>query len=262
MTVLTLLALVAWTQAAAPAALDVSALTIGPPAIVAELDLGKLKGEPRRLAWAPDGSMLYLQTAEGNPPSERLRHYTIGLGDGRVSSVEAEPEWAAAFWAVKQDRVAPGVPGLSIEIAQNEETLKATASAGALDRTGSPESAGGTLSADSGSGTQKAHVVRLTLLGQEIGAWVNERVIPGLRFGWGPPASGAIVFVGEGGRLVFFDRQKRKQVAPDVRNASLPAWSSDGTRVACLTKAGRKKYLLCAIPVAAQPAAVSRDLPH
>ena len=40
--------------------LDVSSLTIGAPVVVAELDLGKLKGEVRRLAWSPDGMQLYM----------------------------------------------------------------------------------------------------------------------------------------------------------------------------------------------------------
>ncbi len=35
-------------------ALDVSKLTIGAATMIAELDLGKLKGELRRLSWSPD----------------------------------------------------------------------------------------------------------------------------------------------------------------------------------------------------------------
>jgi hypothetical protein len=53
---------------AALAAIDVQTLTIGPPTIVTELDLGTLKGELRKLAWSPDGVQFYIQA-----PSATLR---------------------------------------------------------------------------------------------------------------------------------------------------------------------------------------------
>jgi len=93
-------------------------------------------------------------------------------------------------------------------------------------------------------------VVRLTLLGQEIGVWQNERVIPGTRFTWGPSGSGALAFVGDGGRLVFFDREKRKREIPGVKEALLPAWSTDGGRLAFLVKTARKKYTVSWVSVA------------
>jgi hypothetical protein len=44
---------------------------------VTELDLGKLKGELRQLGWSIDGTELYVQTVDGNPNSEELRHYLL-----------------------------------------------------------------------------------------------------------------------------------------------------------------------------------------
>ena len=232
-------------QAAPSTLLDVTALKVTPATVVTEVDTGRLKGEPRRVCWSPDGGMLYIQTGEGNPPQETLRHYTVLSGGGPIVKVDVEPDWASAFWATKQDRVAPGIPSLMIEVDQREETQKlGMAPAGALDRTGSPESTAGTISPDAGTGNQKAHVVRLSLLGQIVGSWSNERVIPGTRFSWGPAGSGTIVYVAEGGRLVLFDREKRTQAVKDVKDALLPAWSTDGGRIAYLAKTARKKYAL------------------
>ena len=248
MLVLAALFSVFFIQGAPPALLDVTALKVGAPTVVTEIDTGRLKGEPRRLSWAPDGATLYIQTGEGNPPQEKLRHYTVVAAGGAVVPVDAEPDWAAAFWSVKQDRAAPGLPALVIEVDQRQETQKSgMAPAGALDRTGSPESTAGTISPDAGHGNQNARIVRLSLLGQIVGSWMNERVIPGTRFSWGPAGSGAIVFVGEGGRLVLFDREKRTQELRNVKDALLPAWSTDGARLAYLAKTGRKKYSLSCV---------------
>lgn len=40
-----------WLPPAALAVIDVSAVTIGPPTTVTELDVGKLKGDLRQLSW-------------------------------------------------------------------------------------------------------------------------------------------------------------------------------------------------------------------
>src|SRR5262245_25095531 len=82
-------------------AFDVSALTIGAPTSIVELDLSKLKGELRQVGWAPDGTKLYIQTADGNPQSPKLRHYWVALEGGAVLSVDAQPDWAQAYWAFK-----------------------------------------------------------------------------------------------------------------------------------------------------------------
>ena len=62
---------------------DVSSLEVSAPAPVAELDLGTLKGELRQIAWSPDAAALFVQTAEGRPPSEKLHFYTLRIAGVR-----------------------------------------------------------------------------------------------------------------------------------------------------------------------------------
>jgi hypothetical protein len=229
---------------------DVRNLAFGSPVVLAELDADALKGEPRRLSWSPDGDLIYLQTVEGRPPEERVHHFVVPRSEGVPAAVDAEPYWSVRYWSVKQDRAAPGVSDLVIEIDQRMETIKVgPGPAGTLDRSNptaatnptmtAPDLAGGT------SGNQKAAVVRLKLLGQEIAKFVNvDKPIPGTRFGWGPSGSGAMVFLNEDGKLVFFDQRKHRKTVPDVKDALLPAWSLDGRLLAYLRKAGRDKYVV------------------
>jgi hypothetical protein len=251
--------LLAWlvpSQAVPKVPIDARAIEVGTPVIVAEIDTGKLKGDVRRLSWSPDLATLYLQTAEGNPPAETLHHYSIGVSGGAVAALDKEPDWAASYWAVKQDRVAPGLPGLVIEVTQGTENIKnGPGAAGMLDRGASRDpGSGSNPSADglarAAMGTDHASVVRLTLQGTEIATWTNDRPIPGTRFSWGPNLGGALVHVGDKGQLVFLDQQKQRQVVSKVKDAVLPAWSADGTRVAYLQKVGRKKYSVAWVPVA------------
>jgi hypothetical protein len=254
MTWLLVLASLAVPQAAM-APLDVTKIEVGAPVVAAEIDTGKLKGEVRRLCWSPDGATLYLQTAEGNPPVEIPHHYSIAVNGGTVTPLGEQPDWAGRFWDLKQDRVAPGNPALVIEVVQGSATLKSgVGQAGVLDRSSSPDSvASSHPSADSlavgNMGNERARVVRLTLLGHDIATWTNERPYPGGRFSWGPSHGDALVYVGEKGQLVFFDQKQHKRPIAATRDAVLPAWSTDGKRLAYLQKTGRKKYLVMWAPV-------------
>ena len=140
-------------------------------------------------------------------------------------------------------------------LSQGIEKLTAGPGAsGVLDRQSSPDAvAGGSPSAgnlaDGQHGNENANVVRLKLLGEEISVWVNQRPVPGIRFTWGPSGSGALVYVGEHGELVFFDQRKHRNRVPDVKDAFLPAWSADGGRLAYLQKAGRKKLAIACVAV-------------
>ena len=69
--------------------------------------------------------------------------------------------------------------------------------------------------------------------------------IPGLMFSWGPSGSGAIAYTDrEAGHLMLLDQHKHKQTVSGVKDALLPAWSTDGARLAWVRKSGRKKYTL------------------
>jgi hypothetical protein len=71
----------------------------------------------------------------------------------------------------------------------------------------------------------------------------------GETFGWGPIGSAALVFVDRPGRLIIMDQHKRRHVVGGVKGAWMPAWSSNGARVAFLQKTARKKYDLMAVDV-------------
>src|SRR5262249_37426021 len=105
--------LAAWLLSISPAqtsgGLDVSSLRNTAPVAVAELDLGKLKGELRQIGWSPDRSELYVQTADGNPSSPKLRHYVVTVAGGVVTPAGDAPPWAQDYWQYKSDRFAPGV---------------------------------------------------------------------------------------------------------------------------------------------------------
>jgi Tol biopolymer transport system component len=45
------------------------------------------------------------------------------------------------------------------------------------------------------------------------------------------------------------DQAKRRKVVATVKGASMPAWSSDGARLAFLQPAGKKKYRLMTMTV-------------
>jgi hypothetical protein len=232
---------------------DVSALRVGAPTIVAELDLGKLKGELRQIGWSSDAGELYVETAEGKPPAEKLRHFTIPLGGGVPAPLERQPDWANTYWAFKSDRFAPGIGSLIIDVDQKYETMKfGTGSAGAADRSSSGLGADNInvgSNVEKAAESQKVHVVRLTLVGETISEFVNEAVIPGLMFSWGPTGSGAIAFTDRDGRLFLFDQKKHKQPVAGAKDALLPAWTMDGSRLAWAQKSGRKKYTLVYVNV-------------
>jgi hypothetical protein len=226
---------------------DVSALRVSAPAVVAELDLGSLKGELRQIGWGPDLSQLYIQTAEGNPGSPKLHHYVVPASGGAVSPAKEPPPWAQDYWSYKSDRFAPGLGSLFIDVEQKLETMKyGTGSAGAIDpgdrATGGTTTSG--ANADRAAVSDKLHVLRLMLLGQAVSEFVNEAPVPGLMFGWGPAGSGTIAFTDRDGRLFLFDRSRHKEAVSGAKNALLPAWSTDGSRLAWVQKSARRKYTL------------------
>jgi hypothetical protein len=232
--------------------LDVSSAKIGAPTVVADLDLGKLKGELRRVSWSVDDSELALRTAEGDKPADRVHFFIVGAAGGVVTAVDREPDWANEYWTFKSDRSAPGLPGVMIDVQQTLENVKiGTGSAGAaagIDRAG-----GNTvMSADNidrEAQHQKQNVIRLTLYGEAISQFVNQRPAPGEQFSWGPKGTGAVAYVDADGRLFVLDRAKHKRPIAGVKDAMLPAWSADGAKLAYIQKSGRKKYTLAWVPI-------------
>jgi hypothetical protein len=214
--------------------IDVAALTVAQPKLVCELDVSELKGQVRRLSWAPNGESIHVQTLEG----ELVHDYIITLADGVVSLAFGEPQWAAYYWATKSALAAPGIPALQIEVIQENQRTRPQAFSGGFAN-------GGAQTWDPKNASD-AFAVEVTarLLGQEVGHWVNGFPMAGESYGWGPADSGAIVFVDDKGRLVLLDRSRHKQTIRGTKDALLPAWSMSGAHVAYLEKNGRKKYRL------------------
>jgi hypothetical protein len=91
------------------------------------------------------------------------------------------------------------------------------------------------------------------VLGETVSEFQNTAVIPGLMFSWGPPGTGTIAYTDrELGHLMLLDRNKHKQTVSGIKDALLPAWSTDGTRLAWVQKAGRRKYTLLWATVSAK----------
>ena len=97
--------------------------------------------------------------------------------------------------------------------------------------------------------TQTATVITLKLKGEVVGEFVNAPALPGTTFGWGPTGSGVIAFTPPGGKVVVMDAQGWKQEVAGSKGAYLPAWTTDGKRLAYLEKSGRKKYVLRVVDV-------------
>ena len=106
----------------AASAVNVSGLMVSKPAAIVEMDMGKLKGEPLRLAWSPEGQ-LYLQTVERDTRRDvtTLRHYIVSTDGQPPKAVDAEPAWAAEYWSVKSAQAAPGLPSYKIGVEQRQE---------------------------------------------------------------------------------------------------------------------------------------------
>jgi WD40 repeat protein len=225
---------------ASATATDVSRVTVGAPTVVCDLDMTLMKGEVRRLSWSPDGAYIHLQTIE----RETLRDYIVTLPEGIVSVAFGEPEWAVRYWAMKSDLAAPSQPGLKIEVFEDHQRTRPAPFSGGF-------SAGGAQTADQRNPVDTYSIeVKLKLLGEEVGYFLNNVAFGGITFGWGPPGSGAIVFVDDKGRVALFDRDRHKRTVPGTKDAVLPAWSPDGRRVAFVRKDGRRKYRLMVSAIA------------
>jgi hypothetical protein len=237
------------------------ALKIGAPVAVAELDMGKLKGEPFRLAWSPDTKELYLQTAELDSVGavKKARHYVLAAAGGAPKEVDGEPDWASKYWAWKSWKASPGSPGFAISLDERREIIKAgqAPTGGTIAGMGGDSSAGATVGGGgpAGAGTivlpegQNANIRTMRLKGEVIGEWINSVIVPGLTFGWSPAGLKLIAFSAKAEDVVIMDEQGRRQKVDTARVTRLPAWSDDGKKLAFLEQKDRKKYVLHVVDI-------------
>jgi hypothetical protein len=249
--------LLALSQSVSLPAIDLDALARAAPAVVDQFDAARWKGEPRRLAWSPDGKTIYLQFVEGSDPGRaKTSHVLVALDTKQVRRIDAEPDWAAAYWRWKSAQAAPGAPAFKIEVEQRAEAMTATAApmGGDLARGGTNPGTTG-VSVEEVSGTynqrQMVTVFELRLRGQSLGVWKNEAVVPGLTFGWAPASMGPLIaFVNADGRLALLAGAGAIRTIEAAREARLPAWNDAGTTLAWLSKSGRRTWSLLLLPVA------------
>ena len=243
-----------------PAAVaDASKLTLSAPAVILEIDTGKLKGDVTRLAWSPDEKQLYLQTTErdraGNVKS--VHHYVLARGGTPPTGVEAEPPWANAYWSWKSTQAAPGIPTFKIDVDQQQKRMSATSTpmGGDLARGGVEAGGSGATGFTTGDAaaaalqSQMVNVFTLKLKGEVVGEFVNAPAMPGVTFGWAPAGTGLIAFVNQGGRVVIMDADGRKQEVATSKDAMLPAWTDSGKQLAFLEKPGKNKAVLKIVDV-------------
>src|SRR5690242_812422 len=115
-------------QPPAASASAASALTFSAPTAIVQLDVGKLGGDVAQLAWSPDATQLYLQTARSDRfGNVQVQHYLVTLDGGKPSKVEAEPDWAARYWRWKSAPGSPGSTDFKIAVDSRQETYQGVA---------------------------------------------------------------------------------------------------------------------------------------
>jgi hypothetical protein len=173
------------------------------------------------------------------------------------AAVGSQPDWAAAYFKWKSGKTGPGVTAPEIEADTSETTKTATESA-----MGGSTYGGGGVDAVSGTSIEgaarrseqelKQRVITLTLNGQTVGRFVNQPLLPGYTFGWSPQSLGLLAYVNDTGHLAVMDMRGGHKELPTSRDVILPAWSPDGSTIAYLQKAGKKKWELYTVPVSTE----------
>lgn len=232
---------------------DVRQVTLAQPQTVAEIDVGKMKGDLTRLAWSPDASEFYVQTAERDRGGsiKSLHHYIVSAASKTVKGADQEPPWASKYWAWKSAQMSPAAPGFRITVDEpRRETKRSTAAptGGILAKGGVADPGVGSTVADVASAAEQTQVLviyTLKLKNETIGEWTNEAVTPGINFTWAPAPLRLFAFAKrDGGPIVVLDDAGRKQELTGAKAAVLPAWSDDGKRLAWLERKDKKKYQL------------------
>jgi hypothetical protein len=234
------------------ASLDATAMTVSTPKVLAEIDASKLKGELTRLTWSDDGQFFLRAVERDVFQNERGKNYVISPA-GVAQPVIDEPAWSALYWSWKAGLTAPGAPDVKLDIERREQNKTATGSSGQdfSGQTANPnrsDPSSNQIAKDVAS-MQKVVTVTVRFKGETIYEVQNGALAPGGSFSWAPAPKQALVFVNGKKRLVIVDRNGKKLEVSGASDALLPAWSSDGTRIAFLQKVAKKKYALAVVEI-------------
>ena len=231
--------------------------TAAPPATLTQIDTGKLKGTPSQLAWSPDGSELYLQTAERDSDGrfKKPRSFVIATSDPTPRAVENAPAWATEYWNWKSYKLPPNAEAPEIRVTQEMRSRLATESAmgGSVNEGGGSIQGVGDGSTSIGAVATRAQqegkvpAVILKLKEETVGEFVGVPPVPGYTFGWAPKMPARLAYRTEAGHLAIIDGQGKKHEIAGTKNVILPAWSPDDTKIAFLVQTGKNKYDLCVV---------------
>lgn len=225
------------------------------PKPVAEFEMSKLKGVIRRIAWNADGTQLYLQTAELNSDAQpkALHHYLIDPSNGGLKDTAAEPAWAATYWEWKSWKAAPDDEKFLIELSEEQRKNVATSipMGGDYARggTGGDPNSGASASSvmEAAQQSQVGTARMMKLKGQVVGEWMNQPIVPGQSFGWGPKGTNLIAYAEPNNRaLMIMDKTGAKQKVDDTRGVYSPSFSNDAKKLAWLEVRGKKATLVVA----------------
>jgi hypothetical protein len=233
-----------------PAVSDARKVSLEAPQTIVDIDTNKMKGEPARLAWSPDGAQLFVEMVDrdgrGNVKSTKAA--LITLSNNSMKNIDEPPAWVGKYWLWKSSQTSPAAPSFKISVNERKETVRSTAAptGGDLARGGTAGATAGTSLGDAASAANTAQIqtiFTLTLEGETLGEWVNQAVAPGVNFSWAPAPDHLIAYAKkDGGPLVLLDDQGHKQTVRGAKVAVLPAWSEDGTKIAWLEKKDKKHY--------------------
>ncbi len=226
------------------------------PKTIAEVDVSKARTVIRRLAWNADNTQIYVQTAELKSDAlvKTPYHYLIDAATGAIKTVDAEPAWAADYYAWKSWKSAPGDDAFLIELATEQRKSSATAipmggdyarGGTGADVSGSAGSASAESVMAAAQQSQSGTANIMKLKGQVIGEWMNQPIVPGQSFGWGPQGTGLIAYAEPNNRqLMVMDKSGAKQKISDTKGVYAPGFSTDGRKLAWLELHGKKATVI------------------